>query len=312
MNDVQSTPTPKQPAGIRPFRTAVLRGLGVLLPPLLTVLILLWVGSSVNQYVLRPVTFMAREALVWVVKDIRTDLPNPGQAPSVSFGDRVYVRVGDGKYVPMDVVDAVRAQQTAEPVATTALGLYRQYVEARYLRSFYVVPFLLSVFVLLLYLLGKTMAARIGRVAVGFFERGVGRLPFVRSVYAGVKKVSDFMFSERDIEFNRVVAIEYPRKGMWSIGFVTGEGSVDIQSVANEPVLSVFLPCSPMPFTGYAVICRRSECIDLNMTVDQALQYVISCGVVVPSHQLPQAAKSGTIKGPDELPAGEAAPPFGT
>src|SRR5690606_37273849 len=85
----------------------------------------------------------------------------------------------------------------------------------------------------------------------------------------------------------RVVVIEYPRKGLWSIGLVTGEGMLDVSSAANEPCVSIVLPTSPAIFTVKTVMVPKSKAYDVNMTIDQALQFVISCGVVVPPHQLP-------------------------
>jgi uncharacterized membrane protein len=142
------------------------------------------------------------------------------------------------------------------------------------------------VFVLLLYLLGKFLAAGIGRVFWNLFERGIHRLPMVRNVYDSVKQVTDFVFDDREIEYTRVVAVEYPRKGVWSLGFVTGESLADIRSISGEPMLSLMIPSSPMSVTGYTITVAKSETIDLNLTMDQALQFVISCGVVVPAHQL--------------------------
>ena len=83
----------------------------------------------------------------------------------------------------------------------------------------------------------------------------------------------------------KVVAVEYPRRGIWSLGFVTGESMLDIRSAANEPVVSVLIPTSPMPATGFTMTVLKSETIDMNITVDQALQFIVSCGVVVPPHQ---------------------------
>ena len=285
MSFAQLPSAPKPRSGTRAFRTAVLRGLAVVTPPLLTVLIFIWIGNSVNQNVLRPVSDLARRSLVWLTADIRADLPNPSNAATVFHDGRSFRRTSDGKYVPQSVYETVAAAQPGEPLPATASGMYQKFTELRYLRPYYVLPFVLSLFILALYLLGKFMAAGIGRVLVGLLESVVGRLPLVRSVYSGVKQVSDFMFSERELQFNRVVAVEYPRKGIWSIGFVTGEGFLDVRAAANEPVLCVFFPCSPMPLTGYVVNCRRSECVDVNMTFDQAIQFVISCGVVVPRQQ---------------------------
>jgi uncharacterized membrane protein len=181
------------------------------------------------------------------------------------------------------------AKKPGDPPPETAKGYYRRYVDLKYLQPIPTVLLFLALFVLLLYLLGKFMAAGIGRVFVGLFERGIHRLPLVRNVYSSVKQVSDFLFTEREIEYTRVIAVEYPRKGIWSLGLVTGESMADIRSAANEPVLSVLIPTSPMPVTGYTVTVRKSETIDLNVTIEQAFQFIISCGVVVPPRELQEA-----------------------
>jgi uncharacterized membrane protein len=180
-------------------------------------------------------------------------------------------------------------------VPQTSHGIYRRFVELKYLKAYYIIPFLLSIFMLLIYLLGKFMAAGIGRFFWNLLEQAILRLPLVRNVYSGVKQVSDFMFNERDFEFTRVVAVEYPRKGIWSIGFVTSESFLDIRAAANEPILAVYIPCSPLPLTGYTVNCLRSECVDLNMTFDQACQFMISCGVIVPPHQFAAERTGGDV-----------------
>jgi uncharacterized membrane protein len=279
--------TLKSGGGSKPFRTAILRGLGVLVPPLLTVLIFIWIGTTVNQYVLKPLANTSGEALVRLVGDVRTDLPRPraGQREVVADG-MVYWLAEDERFIPLYVYDTVRTS-TNEPLGpATSLNVYRRYVELKYLRPYFMIPFFLSIFILMLYLLGKFLAAGIGRLFLDLFEWMVTRVPVVRSVYSGVKQVSDFMFKEREIEFTRVVAVEYPRKGIWSLGFVTGESFLDIRAAANDQVIAVFIPCSPMPLTGFTINCLRSECIDLNITFDQACQFAISCGVVVPPHQL--------------------------
>lgn len=295
--------------GSYPFRRAVLGGLGVVAPPLLTVLIFLWVGNSVQQYMLRPVINTVREAMVWAIGDIRTEIPGAKSGEALAWADgRQYIRMDDEHYVPLHVYDAVRKSPSgADTLPRTAQGVYREYVEMKYLKSYYVVPFFLSIIVLLLYLLGKFMGAGIGRFFWRLIEGAIVRVPIVSGVYSGVKQVSDFMFKEREIEFNRVVAVEYPRKGIWSIGFVTGESVMEIRDAANESVLAVYIPCSPLPLTGYTVNCLKSECLDLNMTFDQACQFMISCGVVVPPHQVVRLA-SGDQNEPVAAPADPAPP----
>ncbi len=133
------------------------------------------------------------------------------------------------------------------------------------------------------------MAAGIGGFFWGHFDRLVSRLPVVRSVYSSIKQVSDFIFSEHEVKFTRIVAVEYPSKGIWTMGFVTNESFEEIEEATREPMLVVLLPYSPIPHTGCTIVVRKSACIDLNITFDQACQFIISCGVVVPRHRLPHA-----------------------
>jgi uncharacterized membrane protein len=114
------------------------------------------------------------------------------------------------------------------------------------------------------------------------FERIINRLPIVRNVYSSVKQVTDFMFSKRELEYTRVVAVEYPNKDIWALAFVTGESIPVLRDVMGEPVVTLMVPTSPMPFTGFTVTVKKSQTVELNMTLDQAFQFLVSCGVVVP------------------------------
>jgi uncharacterized membrane protein len=272
---------------LAPFRRAVWRGLGVVMPPLLTIVIFLWVGQTVQQYVLAPVEWMARESIVWGIKDIRYNLVDTDpQTPEVQTTEGDYAQVGQQSYVPLEVMATLRQELPQRAIPDDPLEAYRRYVELTYLKPLVVIPLFLSVFVLVLYLLGKFLAIGIGRFFWGLFERGIGSLPLVRNVYSSVKQVTDLMFNEHELEYTRIVAVEFPSKGIWSIGFVTGESLNDIRAAANEPVLAVLIPYSPLPITGATITVRKSETIDLNITVDQAFQFVVSCGVVVPPHQM--------------------------
>ncbi len=286
-----SQPAGNQPLRIgrsrHPFRSAVLRGLGVLAPPLFTVLIFVWLLSMTQRYMLRPITAGAREALVWATADIRHDLALSDAESQTAVADgKVYRRLPDGNFVPLEVYELVRRNRGQETLPETAGGVYRRYVELRWLSPVVTVPFFLALLILALYLLGKSMAAGIGRLFWRSFEQIIHRLPLIRNVYASVKQVSDFLFSEREIQYSRVVAVEYPRKGIWSLGFVTGESMRDIQGAAGEAVLSVVMPTSPLPMTGFTITVRQSEVVELDMSIDQAFQFIVSCGVVVPPQQL--------------------------
>ncbi len=301
MNPDDTSETEKSPpAHQHPFRRAVLRGLAVVLPPLLTIVILVWVWNTVLHYVLEPIEGAARQTIVWsmsgdVLDQVPPDLPDSDKFTKVVNGEertvefrylgKAYVTLENGQAIPKEVHTAVSLKPGKE-IPRTAVAYYDRWVKIRYLQRKYVIPFLLAIFILVLYLLGKFIAFGVGRFAWGTFERQIlQRLPIIRHVYSSVKQVTDFIFSERDVEYTRVVAVEYPRQGIWSLGFVTGDSMLDIGSSANEPVISVLIPTSPMPATGYTITVRKSETIDLDISVDQAFQFIVSCGVVVPPQQ---------------------------
>ncbi|MEM7474991.1 MAG: DUF502 domain-containing protein, partial [Planctomycetota bacterium] len=84
------------------------------------------------------------------------------------------------------------------------------------------------------------------------------------------------------IEFTRVVAVEYPRVGIWTLGFVTSESLPALKGALNEELVSIFIPTSPMPMTGFTINVRKREIVDMELTIDQAVQFIVSCGVVTP------------------------------
>ncbi len=301
--DISDITAKKKPGLLDPFRRAVLRGLAVLLPPLLTIVIFLWVWNTVTNYLLAPMEAGANRLLV---SHYQKNILPASQLPEGQkvVDDRVtvegldYRQVDDGRLVLAEDYDYLQEELGFDPPTKSAKEFYRVFVKQKFMQWYIVIPFFLCVFLLMLYLLGKFLAAGVGRFFWMQFERVINRLPIIRNVYSSVKQVTDFMFSEREIEYTRVVAVEYPRKGIWTVAMVTGESLLDIRSAANEPVLSVLIPTSPMPFTGFTVTVRKSETIDLNITIDQAFQFIVSCGVVVPSQQ----ELTGTSDTPPALP----------
>jgi uncharacterized membrane protein len=100
-----------------------------------------------------------------------------------------------------------------------------------------------------------------------------------------VKQVTDFVLSEKRAAFRTVVAVPYPRPGIYSLGFVTGEGWKSINRASGGEMVQVFIPSSPTPVTGYVVFVRRDEIVELDLTVDEALRFSISGGVIVPPRE---------------------------
>lgn len=109
------------------------------------------------------------------------------------------------------------------------------------------------------------------------------RIPIVRSIYSSVKQVSDTLFSENGNAFRKALLVQWPREGVWTIGFLTGLPGGDVVNHLPADYVSVYVPTTPNPTGGYFVMLKRAECVELKMSVDEALTYVISMGVVVPA-----------------------------
>ena len=282
--------SPLAPRRHRPFRSAMVRGLGVLLPPLLTIVILVWIGQTVKSYVLQPVTGGIRYALALRLADVRDELPDaqPGNQNNVFLSNgTAYRELDNGQFVPLTVYETALRGQGSLPPVTTGLGVYERYVETVYLRPIVVVPVFLVLFVAVMYVLGSLFAAGVGLVFWGHVEQLITQLPVVRSVYGSAKQLTDYMLTEKPLQFKRVVAFEHPALGMWQIGFVASEGFREVRELAGEPVLAVLVHVNPVPVSGYIRLVPKSQVIDLDMTVDQAVHYIVSFGVVLPPQQLP-------------------------
>jgi len=130
---------------------------------------------------------------------------------------------------------------------------------------------------------GAVASNFVGKRLIGWGDAMVRRIPVVRSIYSSVKQVSDTLFSETGNAFRTAVLIEWPRSGAWTLAFVTGTPSQDVAGhLGGGDYLGVYVPTTPNPTGGYFVMLKRSDCIELKMSVDDALKYIVSMGVVVP------------------------------
>jgi len=131
-------------------------------------------------------------------------------------------------------------------------------------------------------IIGAVASNFLGRKLVGWWDALLGRIPIVRSIYSSVKQVSDTLFSENGNAFRQALLVQWPREGVWTIAFQTGTPGGDVLNHLDGDYLSVYVPTTPNPTGGYFVMLKKSDCIELKMSVDEALTYVISMGVVVP------------------------------
>ncbi len=336
------------------FGTIFMRGLAISLPAILTLVILLWAASLLNDYIIQPTSNAVRYVIATVIDQSRPldDLVTLDQQAPIPYCEKsyrvtkrtrelynrflqgyremrpetmieipeqirtdwvkdnlesVYVVMGT-KAVPYYDYALVASQTPLAEMARSPVSLYMDVVTLRHFNGvFHLSAVAVVVIIIAIYFLGRFVTVQVGRYIIVQFESTViGGLPFVRNVYGSVKQITDFLFSENQLEVRRVVAFEYPKAGIWSVGFVTGDALSQISHAAGEPCVCILVPTSPMPMTGYTMCVPKSKVIDLNITIEQAFQFIVSCGVLVPSEQrlspvqLELFAKSGRLTNSDQ------------
>lgn len=132
---------------------------------------------------------------------------------------------------------------------------------------------------------GIIAANLFGRQLVRVWEGMLARIPLVRSIYSAVKQVMETVFSNTGQSFRRVALVEYPRKDVWTLAFVTGEGIAEVQRRTGQDMVSVFVPTTPNPTSGFFLMLPRAQVIDLDMPVEVGLKLILSAGVVAPEQE---------------------------
>lgn len=146
------------------------------------------------------------------------------------------------------------------------------------------IPGLGVILALIVLLVTGVLAANfVGRAFVGGWESLMERIPFIRAVYSAAKKFSEVVFSDSSQSFKKVLLIEYPRKGLYSLAFQTATDLGEVQGRTGEEVVCCFVPTTPNPTSGLIIIVPRKDVTELDMDIDEALKMIISLGVVVPS-----------------------------
>ncbi|HEY3859702.1 MAG TPA: DUF502 domain-containing protein [Gammaproteobacteria bacterium] len=154
--------------------------------------------------------------------------------------------------------------------------------------------------VVVLLFTGFVASNYLGRTLLGLGAELLEHIPLVRSVYSAAKQISDTMFANKGNSFRKVVLIRYPNKDTWSLAFQTGESLGELNARLPEHMVSVFVPTTPNPTSGFLLLAPQDDMIELEMTVDEALKMIISLGVIVPPW--PRPVQPGEITGGDTLP----------
>lgn len=159
------------------------------------------------------------------------------------------------------------------------------------------IPLIGSIFTLLIvFVTGLATRNFIGNQVLRAWETVLNRIPVVNTIYSSVKQVSDTLLSSSGNAFRKAVLIQYPLPGTWTIAFVTGAPGGDVANHLQGEFISVYVPTTPNPTSGFFLMLPKSQTIELEMSVDEALKYIVSMGVVAPPATNSVAAKQAVIE----------------
>ena len=282
---------PRRPRGLAAF---FLRGLVTLLPPVLTVVIFGLLYQMIERYVTGPINrtiywSLERNAVGWSALD-RLGI------------DPLATTYLDQKNLSVDLQELIGKRSLADEHVRAMLanerdqhlGFFRNprklAIDADRLRhdvADVVDPIYgILISLLLILWLGWLVGGFVGRRIVQGIDQTMRYIPVVRAVYPYSKQLVEFFFAEKKLEFETVVAVPYPSPGLWAIGFVTGRSLRTLRDEMDDELVTVFIPSSPMPMTGYTVFLKADNVIPLPITVDEALRITMTGGVLVPPAEL--------------------------
>ena len=289
MTTVMTPARPNNPGETPPRRSGAgrffIRGLGVILPSVLTLWILVTAFRFVDNNIAEPINMGVRLAISAAADGGAIAQFAPGEEQVVAEQQRAA---------------RLRLDESRESAAWRAT---RANVDAWWEARWYLDLAGLAFAIVAVYVLGRLVGGFLGRKLLAAFESGLLTVPGIRSVYPALKQVVEFLFGgeNKKLNFNRVVMIEYPRPGLWQMGLVTGDATPEIVAACGDSV-SVFVPNSPAPFSGWTVTVPRADVREIPISVDEALRYLVSAGVVVPGDRKPSATSPTTPNHPPLQP----------
>jgi uncharacterized membrane protein len=260
------------------FRNYFFRGVAALLPTILTI----WLIVACYNFVQNNISTHINRGLVYLISFV-TD-----KYPAVSDEElKSYVISHDQSW--LNKPDELNSEITKSDVRREARQdrLEKFWVGGVGSIAGFVIALVAVCFV------GIVLASVAGKTLWVIIESVLVKTPVLKSVYPYFKQMTDFVFSDKKLSFSRVVAVQYPRKGVWTVGMVTGSGLRRLSEGPNAEMLTIFLPTSPTPFTGFIIVVAREETVDLDMSTEQAVKFFVSGGVLSPDNlESGQIAKS--------------------
>ncbi len=281
------------------FRKFFGRGLAILLPSVLTLWILWQLGLFVYQNVGAPINRGIRLAVIEVLplivdEQVGEAMPSWWNPTDEQVHNYLESRRREGHRVP----------RVGEPEYEAAAREARDLLRRRGFRDWwndhwYLEAAGLIVAIILIYLAGLILGNLLGRRLYAKLEKTLARVPGFKQIYPHVKQVVDLIMGDRAVAFKSAVLVEYPRKGMWTMGFVTGTSLPAVREQARSDCYSIFIPSTPAPFTGFTINVRREDAIELPLTIDQAIRFIITGGVLTTDDE---DTPTGSVRGVDPPP----------
>jgi uncharacterized membrane protein len=301
------------------FRRFFLRGLAILLPSILTVWIVVGGYLFIEGRVAEPINSGIRRAVLWIVPRTMSDSRLP--AWFVVTPDEIREHRASLEQQGTLAARAAARLSDAELQADIRASELRRFWDAHWYFRFIG----LVVAIMLIYLAGVLLGGLLGGAFYDGLERLLMRVPLVRAIYPHVKQVVDLVLGERSTAFKRVVMVQYPSKGIWSLAFVTGPWTPGIPSRgtpatvleaagrAQEPqeFFAVYVPSAPTPFTGFTIIVAAGETVDVDISVDDAIRFLLTGGVLIPGAPVPPGIAGGKSFPPVPASAPTPAPTIG-
>ena len=150
----------------------------------------------------------------------------------------------------------------------------------------------LLILVVTLILVGAATAGFFGRLWARISEQILGRMPVIRNIYGAVKQILETVLAQQSKAFREAVLVEYPRRGIWAIAFITGRTEGEVQNITEEECTNIFLPTTPNPTSGFLLFVPKKDLVHLDMNVEEAIKMVISGGIVTPPDRRPESEKA--------------------
>ena len=255
------------------------RGLAVLLPSILTLWLLWQAFVFLFNNVAEPINRGIRVVVVEVVPRVTTE----GQRPEFMQVSRAQI--------DEFLASPEGRRFSSRPTPVVREHLVRLQLGEFWSQRWYLQAAGLLVAIMLIYLAGLLLGNYLGRRFYARIERLIAQIPGFKQVYPHVKQLVDLIMGDRKAAFRRVVMVQYPRRGIWTLGLVTSDSFIQAREVAGGPCLAVFIPSTPTPFTGFTITVPRDEAIDIPMSIDEAIRFFITGGTLVPDRFAPPGSE---------------------